>query len=429
MGPVLYAAARPKAGAWLALLPAALWAVLGLDIEEVVEVSADAATALSGALAALALSIAAGRDGRARLAVLVAGGVAVGAGFLVKETAAFAGVALVAGAFAISPGRRGISAAAAVAAGAIAVVGVGAIAGIVQSPQVVTHEMAVNAVPVAWDAPGFLRRVTIGVPAMLLTATGAFGLLHVVALPLIVRLMFGAARGRAFAVAALAGLLAFDLAPVSLSTWAVLPATFPRYLLPVLPIWFVALTETLAATPETKWERRVAIAAALAALAFVGSWPATWIVLGTALRAVLANLPNRELSRTVPDRELLGSVAESALLVAAAACALLTPLARTEPDPIWNAWPLLPRTGTIHADRAIGRRLAIAARTSPDADPVAATRIRLLDDTLPPPSALAAGDIVLVRRGSKLAVAAAARADLHAPGAEIGETVVLTRGE
>lgn len=426
VAPALFLAARFRAGAWLALLPAAIWAVLGLDIEETVEISADAATALPAALAALALAAARHRhergDGPAALRWLVAAGAACGAGVLVKETALFALAAAAAGALFVAPPanatwRRRAACATAVVVAAVATIALGAAAGVLQRPEVAAGEPM--RAPIRWDAPGFAARVTFGVPQMLLTATGAFGMLHVVALPLIARLPFRAARGSVFAAASLAGLVAFDLCPVSTAEWAVLPATFPRYVIPVLPFWLLALVETLGDTDTTRAERAASLLAAAAGLAFAGRSVAAGVLVPPALLLAAWTCLPVTWRRRVPASHSFALAA--AALVCAAVAAFTTPWARTSPDATWSAWSVLPATGTVHADRLVGRRLRIAARATP-AD---AARVRLLDDELPPPASFAPGDVLLVRRGTRLAASAAARGDLRATDDALGETVVF----
>ncbi|MCE9637446.1 MAG: glycosyltransferase family 39 protein [Planctomycetes bacterium] len=417
VGPVLWMAARNRLGDALALLPAALWAILGLDIEEVVEISADAATALPGALIALTLVVARARPEAAKRWIF-AGGLAAGAGVLLKETGAFAAVGLGVGALVIGRGRERWTLGAIAAGGAVVVLALATVFGVLQRPEVASQEMLTASAPVHWNAPGFVQRITIDVPRMLLTATGAFGLLHVAALPLLARLPFRAARGDAVAAAALAGVIAFDIAPISFSTWAVLPANFPRYLLPVIPVWLLAISETLGDAAPGPIERRVSLLAAAAGLMFIGRSPMTWFVVpvGLALTAWPCLTPT----------SVSGQVRQTTafVLAAAGASALLTPWARVAPDATWNAWSLLPRDGAVHADRLVGRRLAFAARTAPGAD---ASRVRLIDDEPRVPPEVAPGDVVLVRRGTKLALACALDAGFRELDIDLGETLPLIR--
>lgn len=388
VGPVLFAALRPRIGSWFALLPAVLWAVLGLDVEETVELSADAATALPGAVVVLALARAQADPARA-LRWIVAGGAAAAAGFLLKETAAFAGAGLVAGAFVIGRGsERGRLVAAAVLAIAT-VLAVGAACGLLTSPGVVSHEMSWAPAAIRPGNPRFLARLTTDVPVMLVTATGAFGVMHAAALPCFARFAFRAVRGDGIAAAAVVGLVAFAVTPISFASWALLPATFPRYVLGVMPLVVAAIGATLADAPATRGERVAGWIGAALSLPFLGHGAVedASIVLA-AVASAAATLPfgSRDpRSRwTVPAR-----AAWAAALVAGALCWLDTPHARTRPDPVWTAWGELPATGAIVAQRPLGRRLAIAARSVPTAD---ASRLRLWDET--PPEA-APGDLVI----------------------------------
>jgi hypothetical protein len=421
---LLAIAGRRLLGRWAGLLPAALWAVLGLDVEEVVEVSADALAALPGAAIALALVAAtlAVRSGRSPRAAFVAGGAAAGVGYLVKETTLFPAAGLAVGALLLGRGRGRLANVAWVAGTALLVVGAAALVGVAPRPAVASVELAASPEPVHWDEPGFARRMTFGVPVTLLTATGAFGLLHVVALPLVARTVVRALRGEPLAAASLTAIAVFVVMPVSFHRWGVLTAQFPRYLLPALPLWLLALAQTLVDPPGSRAERVAAWAGAALGFAFLRADVARWLVLPAGVTLTLwSSLPEAWRAR-LPAVHVRGLAAVA--LVAAAATAFATPWARTRPDPTWDAWAVLPRGGTVHADRLVGRRLALATRHAPGAD---ATRIRLLDGP-PPPETIAPGDLVLVRRGSALAAAMSARTELTPVPLDLGETLVLRRG-
>lgn len=422
---LLCAAARRVAGAWTALLPAALWAVLGLDVEEVADVSADCVAALPGAVAALAFVAALGsqRGGRPPVAALCACGAAAGAAVLVKETALFPLMGLVAGAALLGTGPRQRAARAGCVAGAAAaVVAAATAAGFAQDAGIASADAAAAPGRIRWGDPALLSRLVLDVPRMLLTATGAFGFLHLAALPLVARVVVRAARGDALPAAAVASMAAFVVTPVSWDHPALLTAGFPRYVLPLFPLWLTALTDTLAAEPRSRVERWAALAAAAAAVVAgvrAGAW---WVVPAGALATSWSAVPE-QVRGSVP-RAAADALA-AASLVAATAVSLTTPLARTAPDPIWTAWPALAGGGRIHADRLTGRRLAVAARTAPGAD---ASRIALLDGPSSP--ALAPGDWLLVRDDTPAAAACralAASGALRTAGVRLGATLAFRR--
>lgn len=471
--PVLWLALRRRLGDAMALLPCAIWTFLGLALEEVVEVSSDVMTALPVAAAALGLVVAAHRMER-RILPLVGAGLALGVGATLKETTLFAAVGVAAGALTIGRGAARWRHAAAVAVPAFAVFGAGVLL-------VNPHRIANASEYMAWDpafvpagAAAYIRRMTVEIPLSLLTATQAYGLLFVVSLPLLARLPFRALRGDPLAAASIAGLLAFDVLPISLASWSLLPATRPRYLLCLVPILLGAVADALRERPASKAERWISLAAAAAGFRFVGESPWTMIVvpIGLVLTAWPA-LPD-PIGPAFADRRRLGLSA--ALLVAAtvawarlpggptsaewavagAVGAIVTtpwlvgrdrgdPLpyfavgaslvlavamtrSRFVPDEGWDAWSHLPPSGRVFAERIVGRRLrAASAHAGADGD-----RVVLLDETAAPPRDLAPADRVLVRDLGSLAhglrLADACRAPgsgLRDTGARLGDTVIF----
>jgi hypothetical protein len=448
--PVLWLALRRRLGDSLALLPCALFAFLGIDVEKVVAISSDAMLALPAAFAVWGLVSAADRDDGRTVLPLVLAGVACGVGVTLKETMLLATAGFGAGAFCIGRGRERFKNAAAVLVPAALLFG----AGLLFDPRRVENAskymvMDPEFVPAGPDA--FLRRVTIELPQLLLTATGAFGLLLVASIPLLVRLPFRALRGDPLAAAALVGLLAFDVAPVSLEGWSLLPATRPRYLICFVPALFAALVDALRDRVESKAERWTSLVAAVLALKFAGG--SAWSMLLVPPGLILAAWPAlpAPVASIVPERARLG-VAAGVLLAAvvawsgvvrapstadwvvavgvgvlattpwlvgrddrgpapyvAAACATVLAVAmarsRFAPDEGWTAWSRLPATGRVYAERVVGRRLRAAA-VAADADPA---RVVIVESDADRPSDPGPEDRVVARdvgplgRGLRLA--------------------------
>jgi hypothetical protein len=441
--PCLWAALRRRLGDGLALLPCALWAFLGLGLEEVVEISSDVMLVLPAALAVWGL-VAAAADEERRTARLAAAGVALGVGATLKETMLFALVGFAAGALCLGRGRQRLRNAAALALPALALFGAGVL---LVGPDRIHNASEYMAwdpafIPAGRDA--FLRRVTVEIPESLLTATQAYGLIFIVSLPLVARLPFRAARGDPLAVTALAGLAAFDVLPISLKTWSLLPATRPRYLLCMMPVLFAALADTLRERPASKAERWTSAAAAAAAIAFIGKTPWTMVLVPPGvILAVWPALPDA-IARGLSDRLRLGLAAgvlvaatvawsraagapsPADLAVAGFAGALVTTpwlvgrdrdgpapyfalgaavvlavastRARFVPDDEWTAWSRLPSAGRVFAERIIARRLAAAAVSS-GAD---ASRVVFVESAADMPGDLRPDDRVLARDAGPL---------------------------
>jgi hypothetical protein len=436
--PVLWLGLRRRLGDTLALLPCVLWTFLGLALEEVVEISTDVLAALPTAFAVWGLAEAARRTER-RILPLVAAGVALGVGATLKESALFALAGFSAGALTIGRGRERWRHAALVALPGLALFAAGVL---FVNPKRVGDASAY----MAWDpafipagGAAFVRRVTIEIPQALLTATGAYGLLFVAALPLLVRLPFRALRGDALAAASLAGLLAFDVLPISFAKWSLLPASRPRYLLCLMPVLLAALADALRERPATRAERGASLAAALLGLAFVGRAPWTLVVLPVGLvltawtsfpdrvrerldeRTRLALAAAALLATTVAWRSLPSMPTSAEWIVAGAAGVVVTApwlvgrdrggpapyaavggalvlaiamaRARFVPDPGWDVWSHLPPAGRVYAESIAGRRL-LAAATSAGADE---RRVVLLAPDAAPPSGLAPEDRVVAR--------------------------------
>jgi len=435
--PALWFALRRRLGDSLALLPCVLWAFLGLDVEKVATISSDAMLALASALALAGLVAAARRESR-RAAPLLAAGVACGIGAALKETMLFATAGFVVGAFATGRGRGRWRDAALVAAPALVVFG----AALLVNPHRVANAsqyMVADPEFVPADRRAFARRVAIELPELLLTATQAFGLVFVVALPLLARLPFRALRGDPIAAAACVSFVAFDAAPVSLQGWSLLPGNRPRYLLCLMPILFAAIVDALRERVESRAERWTSLAAAAVALWFAKSstWAAFLVPPGVALAAWPA-LP-APISSLLEERTRLGVAAgafvacavawtslvrapsplEWTILAAAGAlttapwlvgrdrrspapyfaagCAMTLALAmsraRFAPDATWSAWSRLPPTGRVYAEHLVGRRLRCAAFFA-DAD---ASRVVLVERDADRPRNLAEDDRVVAR--------------------------------
>jgi hypothetical protein len=436
--PCLWLALRRRLGDGLALLPCALWTFLGLGLEQCAEISSDVMLVLPAALAVWGLAAAA-QDEERRTARLVAAGAALGVGATLKETMLFALVGFAAGAACLGRGRRRVANAAALAAPALVLFGAGVL--------LVDPARLRNASEyMSWDAPflpasgeAFLRRVTVEIPESLLTATQAYGLLFVAALPLVARLPFRALRGDPLATATIAGFAAFDALPISLKTWALLPASRPRYLLCLMPLLFAALAGALRGRPSSKAERWACGAAALAALVFVGRTPwATVLVPPAALLCAWTALPD-SIALRLSDRTHVALAA--AFLVAATAAwphaasapspagwtvaalagalvavpwvadrgrappaphfaagaalvlAVAAARARFVPDEEWNAWTRLPARGRVFAEHLVARRL-VAASVAAGAD---ASRVVAVETDADLPRGLRADDRVLAR--------------------------------
>jgi hypothetical protein len=460
---VLWLALRSRVGAGLALLPAALFTFLGLDLEEVVELSADAALALPGALAVAGLVVAQRRVGAAgrpaRLAALALAGVAVGVGVALKETMLLAALGFLAGSLALGRGRERLWNAVAFAGPATLVTGVALALASPERLAVASQNIAAVEAPVRWGAAGFLYRFTVGLPANLLTATGAWGVLFVGALPLLLRLPVRALRGDALAAAAVVGLLAFAWAPVSLERYALLPADFPRYLLCLVPVLFAALVCALAEPPRGRVERGLVWAGAAVGLLFASRSPWTAFVVPAALALTAwPALPSRVAER-LPERARLALVSSALLLavvtdwrlervlgaagwawvavvgvsaavaawawrvraalVAAPVLALATALtlARFPPDPTWDLWERLPARGAVFADQRLARQLRLSAVG--DAERLA--RVLPLGTALPP---LVADDRVLVLAATPLGARFSADPTLR-PAPRVGKALLL----
>jgi len=460
--PVLWLALRRRLGDAPALLPCALWTFLGLDVEKVVCISSDAMLALPAAFAAWGLVAASRRDERA-FVPLVAAGVACGVGATLKETFIFATVGFAAGAFCVGRGRARLRNAAALAVPAALLFG----AGLLVSPHRVANasqHMAMDKAFVPDDAHAFLRRVTIEIPQALLTATQAFGLLMVVSIPLLVRLAFRAMRGDPLAAATVVGVVAFDVAPVSLQGWSLLPANRPRFLLCLMPTLFAAVVDALRDRVESKTERWVSLVAAVLALRFAGSstWamilvpPGLLLTAWPALPAPIASMMSERtrlgvaaavlvaatvawtgLARSPSTTEwiaiaVVGALTTTPWLVGrdrgapapyvAAGCALVLALtmarSRFAPDESWTAWSRLPATGRVYAERLVGRRLCAAA-VAAGVDP---SRVVFVETDAARPTDFAADDRIVARDegplGGGLRLADACRL----PGSGVVET-------
>lgn len=444
--PALWAAGRRSLGSYGALAPAALWCVLGLDLEEVVEVSADAALALPVTLALL-LVLSPGRAGQRPLHRLTGAGVLLGLAIVLKETAVFATLGVAAAAWAAAPQtnrpvRAGAFRTAAVAVPAACVAIVLTLVLTQNRLGVVSGNLAESAALVRAGDPGFLRRMSIGVPELLLTATGAFGLLLVGALPLLARLPFRAFRRDAPAVAFLVGLAALAWCPVSLAPFAVLPARFPRYALALIPALLLALAAAWRTMPAEdrcgRIERAAGIAGLAVALLFVSPDAAgTWVILPGALLAAYPLWPadwrrrcdtqfmgcatlamglllsvmawSYEAPPDTPATGWLGFAVVFVILLArwtgarvdlrglfiaglGLSYAAGTAALRFAPDRSFDAWSELPGAGAVFAERVLVRRLAISAHDDPTRD---ASRLRVWDGGEPP--ALGPQDRLLVR--------------------------------
>lgn len=422
--PALWFAGRRRLGDRAALLPPLLWTFLGLDLEEVVELSADAAIALPCAVG-LALLVGARDRPQGRMRWLVGAGVALGLAAAVKETAVFALAGCSLGALCLDTGLRRLR-------NAVVLGGCGAALFLALSfaltPDrltVVSANMARVEGAVRWGEVDFGWRLLTGPLPSLLTATGAWGLLTPALLPLLARLPLRALRGDLLAVTALGGLAAFWFLPVSLRTWAVLPATYPRYLLCLTPALLLACAEALRDAPTSRLERAVSGLAACAGLVFLRPDRTVWLFLLPALAATSwPALPERlralwrpgwhyavasamlvtaevTLWETRPPglALLLGVIPVLALVaplsrrpwltgrtlpgeaVAAAMCvAIVATVLRFRPDPVWDLWDHLPAAkwqdpdapGEVYADREIARWLRIAR-------PDLADRVRSID--------------------------------------------------
>ncbi len=471
--PVVWLALRRRMGDALALLPCAIWAFLGVAMEEVVEISSDVMTALPVAAAVLGLLLAARRTEQ-RIAPLVGAGLALGVGATLKETTLFAMIGFAAGAFTLGRGAARWRHAAAVALPALTVFGAGVL--LVNPSRVANASdyMAFDPAFVPQGAAAYLRRMTIEIPLSLLTATQAYGVLFVIAIPLCVRLPFRALRGDALAVASIAGLLAFDVLPISLGSWSLLPATRPRYLLCLMPLLLAAIADALRERPATNAERWTSIAAAAAGFLFVGESPWTTIVVPIGLIvAAWPALPD-PIGSLLTDRRRLGISAALFLAatvawtrlpagptavewaVAAAVGAIVTTpwlVGRDRGDPLpyfavgaslvlavamtrsrfvaddgWTAWSHLPASGRVYAERIVGRRLR-AASIAAGAD---ASRVVLLEETSPPPKGLGPDDRVLARDVGSLTQGLRLADACRAPGsglrqavARLGDTVIF----
>jgi hypothetical protein len=423
--PVLWLALRRRLGDVLALLPCLLWTFLGSDLEEVAEISADAMLALPAALAAWGV-VAAARRPDGRVLPLAAAGVALGVGAVLKETMLLAVVGFGVGALAIGRGRERVRNAATIVAAALVVFAVGLI---VTPDRLATASASVAAAgaPVRPASPEFLHRLTVGIPELLLTATRSYGLLFIVAIPLLARLPFRAFRGDPLAATALAGFLAFAVLPVSLRSWALLPAQHARYFLCLMPVLLAALVDALRERAASRPERWIGALAAVVGLVFVRGSPwarvlvppglvlAAWPSLPEAVTRLLSERTRLALAAAVflaaevawaapsaaPDAVDWAVAAAAAFLVlapwlvgrdagaptssfaiaAGLVLAVATTRSRFVADREWTAWSRLPTQGRVFADELLARRLRAAA-VAAHADP---SRIALVDaaDDLP----------------------------------------------
>jgi hypothetical protein len=470
--PVLWLALRRRVGDSLALLPCALWAFLGLDVERVVGISSDAMLALPAAFAVWGL-VAARRRHERPFVPLVLAGVACGVGATLKETFVLATIGFAGGAFCIGRGRARWTNAAALAVPAAVLFG----AALLVEPHRVSNAsqyMVMDKEFVPAGGAAFVRRIAIEAPQILLTATQAFGLLLVVSIPLLVRLPFRALRGDPLATSTLVGLLAFDLAPVSLQGWSLLPANRPRYLLCLMPALFAALVDALRDRVESKSERWISLGAAALAMRFAGA--STWAMLLVAPGLVLTAWPAlpAPVASILTERTRVG-VAAGVLLAStvawtglarspstvewiafavvgvlattpwlvgrdrgspapylAAGCAVVLALtmarSRFAPDDGWTAWTRLPPTGRVYAEHLVGRRLRAAA-VSAGADP---SRVVLLESDGDRPRNLADDDRIVARDegplGGGLRLADACRlpgSGVRETSAKLGELVIF----
>lgn len=280
--PLTWLALRRSVGPWYALAPALVWTFLGVDIEETREISADALLAPFGAAVAWALSALEGARERdpSRLGAAVGLGLALGLGFLVKETFVFVVVGAAVASLVLRPGWRPL-----LIAGGLALV-LALVGEATLGPRLgnASADMARVDAPVALDDPAFLRRLTIDVPLLLLTADLAFGRVFLLLLPLLCLLPLRALRGAPIAVAASVSVLAFMWMPVSLDRWVVLPAHHARYLMGALPLLLVALTRALRSTGAWRGDSVLLVLGVLLALPFlVGmGWAGVCVGLGLA---------------------------------------------------------------------------------------------------------------------------------------------------
>lgn len=388
--PLTWAALRRRVGGWWALLPAALWCCLGVDLEETRELSPDALLAPFGAAAAWGLARLEDRELSWELFTAALLGVVLGLGFLVKETFALTALAVVVAALIGGRSRSWLWTAGAL----VLVAGLGEF---VLGARLLnaSADMARVAAPVGTDEPGFLRRVTVGVPLLLLTASLAFGRLFVVLLPALASLPSRAWRRDSVSLAAVLAVLAFMWTPVSLERWVLLPADHARYLLGALPLVLVAATTALVERPAGRVDRIAWWLGALAAVPFVIGSGVTGVVAGVgvvaaaALRvprlesrrralatsvaiACIASLPSDGLGVPGPllgvavvltwlPREL-DRRATAALLGATLLLTVVAVRGRFRPDLTWRVHEYVPPGATLYADPVAARRALLGAR-------------------------------------------------------------------
>jgi len=398
--PCLWLALRDRLPPFAALVPAAVWAVLPLDLHQSAQVSSDAFAAAPSAFAVLALT----RASRAerRLGWLLAAGAAAGFAAHCKETTAPLLVAMAAGAFAgASPGSRLRSAVAVLGTGAVVFAG----ATLLLSPDRI-RSVSAHTASASWlvrpGDPRFPGRMTTELASLLLTDAHSFGLVFAALAPCLARLPFVAARGNPLASAALAGLLCAQFLPASPSGPAFLPLSTEaaRYLVWLFPLLLAASAEVATLVPRTAAERIAAAAAALAMLALLSSsaaaaallavvalcacWrrraegedpriPTVHLATVAAAPAVAAGHSNAALACWVVGTAVAvvgptssrhrSSIATAAILLGGIS-SFLTLLPTLRSSPLWDAWDTTPAAGSMVATPSLGRRLRIAARLS-----------------------------------------------------------------
>jgi hypothetical protein len=402
---VLWRALRGLLGDTTVLLPGALWAFLGVDLQSAGQFRPDAFFALASALALWGL-LAAQRRTAAIVVIATVG------------SAVVAALALVA---ADRPEARA-------------------------------------AVPSSAAA--------LGVGQLLLTDSAAFGLLFVAALPLLARLPFRALRGDPVAAPALAALVsvaalsvvlgrapqARDLAaPAPILLAALVDALCDRGVSRV-ERWtsLLAAAVGLRFALDSNWAR-VVVPPALALCAWPALPDAVAKILGERTQLGLASAalivatvawPSHSFEPTTLDwivAAAAGALVVSPWLVgkdgdkpwprfalgAALVLAVATTRSRFVADPAWDVWARLPSSGRVFAERIVGRRLLVASGAD-------ASRVVLLAERSPAPKGLALDDrVVALDEGPLLGglrLADACRlpdSGLRPEGAPLGEVVIF----
>lgn len=425
----IWFALRERVDAAVALLPGAAFALTPLVLREARHPGADILTAGSCALTLPFLPAAVRTGSRAALWAGAAGAVS-GLGVVLKESSAFwaagAAIALLA---APQPGR--VRRTAVFAGVAVAIVGVATLLSPARGLAVATHFDGREGASIAWDAPGFLHRVTVALPQMILTDDHSFGPLFVAAAPLLARLPFRAARGDLFAACAVASLLAFAWMPVAPGSWVVLYVS-PRFLLCLLPALLAATLAALDEAPASKAEAAVSVVALLLPLAagadaagrliltlaaVAAAGPAIGVLLprwrhglarplaagALVVAAGAAAAPLNLLTGAAVAAGLAAAIASAAgtrvprarpvspaLAVLAVGAALAGAFSVAAPTPMWDLWRHVPAGATVHTgDGHLFRCLWVCARLDGDAT----SRVRLVGDR--EPADPAPGDVIV----------------------------------